>query len=185
MKRNRIRICGRKTSTLPAPAMTPSTSRLRSGPSAMCAVIHSPTPAIAALIASIGTSAHENTAWNIRNRTTASSARPQTGCITTASMRCWKRRTAAAPGAARARMRRTSSCRSADERASRRGSGSRRPRSPPLGSAVAEPRLEQGEQPGVAVGLHRDRLDHRAAELGGEPVDVDRQALRRGRRRPC
>ena len=62
MKKNRIRICGRNTSTLPTPAITPSTSRLRSGPSAMCAVVHPPTLAIAALIASIGTLAQENTA---------------------------------------------------------------------------------------------------------------------------
>ena len=32
MKRNRMTICGRKTSTPPTPAMTPSTTRLRSGP---------------------------------------------------------------------------------------------------------------------------------------------------------
>ena len=42
MKKNRIRICGRNTSTPPTPAMTPSTSRLRSGPSAMCAGVQSP-----------------------------------------------------------------------------------------------------------------------------------------------
>ena len=53
------------------------------------------------------------------------------------------------------------------------------------GSVCAEPLLEQGEQAGVAVVLHRDRLDHRAAELGREPGDVDREALRPGRRRPC
>ena len=46
------------------------------------------------LIASIGSFAQENTAWNIRNSTTASSAGPSTGCSTTASMRCWKRRRA-------------------------------------------------------------------------------------------
>ena len=133
MKKNRIRICGRKTSTLPAPAITPSTSRLRSGPSPMCAVVQSPSEAMPALIRSIGTLAQENTAWNIRKSTTARSARPQTGCITTASMRCWKRCSVIAPGAAMAMMRRTSFCSSADEgassdatRASARGSVSPR-----------------------------------------------------------
>jgi hypothetical protein len=45
---------------------------------------------------------------------------------------------------------------------------------------VAQARLEQGEQLGVAVGAHGDRLDHRAAELGGELVDVDLQPFGAG-----
>ena len=35
MKKNRIRICGRKTSTLPTPPITPSTNSERSAPSGM------------------------------------------------------------------------------------------------------------------------------------------------------
>ena len=184
MKKNRIRICGRKTITLPAPAMTPSTSRLRSGPSAMCAVVQSPRPAIAALIASIGTAAQENTAWNIRNRTTASSARPQTGCITTASMRCWKRcscRRAAARRAAR--MRRTSRCRSADERAA-----------PARGSSAARRALRRGTCAELALSSASRRRGRRArprpsrrpgSRARREPRRRRSPGLRRGRRRPC
>ena len=113
MKKNRIRICGRNTSTPPTPAITPSTSRLRSGPSAMRAVVCSASQAMPSLMASMGRLAHENTAWKIRNSSVASSTRPHTGCITTASMRWSKRSKCKAPGAATARMRRTSRCSSA------------------------------------------------------------------------
>src|SRR6185437_10022949 len=159
MKKKRIRICGRKTRTLPAPAMTPSTSRLRSGPTAMCAAVQSPTAAMPFLIASMGRFAHEKTAWNIRKRTTASRTRPSTGCITTASMRCWNRCSDMAPGATAAMMRRTSRCRSADDGASAEAAA----------ALVAAPR---------AAALDGDGLDDRAPELGGEPRDVDRQPLR-------
>ena len=122
---------------------------------------------MAALIASIGTLAQENTAWNIRNSTTASSARPHTGCITTASMRCWKR-SHRAPRPAR-RGRGCGALRAAGRPTERRrrassvdaGRGRRR--------AARRPswRLEQREQRRRGRRLDGDRLDHRAAELGG------------------
>jgi len=37
----------------------------------------------------------------------------------------------------------------------------------------------------MTVVLDRDRLDHRAAELGAELVDVDVQAVRTRHVRPC
>ncbi len=115
MKKNRMRICGRKTRTLPAPAMTPSTTRLRNGPASMRSATRCPSPATPDLIASMGSVAHENTAWNTRSSTTARSTSPSTGCITIASMRCWKREARAALGALAARMRRTSRCRASGD----------------------------------------------------------------------
>ena len=108
-----------------------------------------PRPSMPSLIASIGTLAHENTAWKIRNSTTASITRPHTGCMTTASMpwlkalhrrgtrsRPW-RGCAAPPFAAR----------STDALPARRPTvGAQR-----AGQVLAEPGLQQGEQPGMAV----------------------------------
>ena len=62
MKKNRMMICGRNTSTPPAPAMMPSTSRLRSAPAGTTRVTSSASAAVPALIRSIGTLAQENTA---------------------------------------------------------------------------------------------------------------------------
>ena len=85
MNRNRIRICGRNTRTLPAPAITPSTTRLRSRPSGMWLATSCPVPSISDLIWSIGHWAQLNTAWNIRNSTAVRIAMPQTGCSSTRS----------------------------------------------------------------------------------------------------
>ena len=82
-----MRICGRNTSTLPAPAMKPSTSRLRSGPSGIAPVSQSPSPPTAALMRSMGKAAQLNTAWKIRNSTAASSTGPSSGCRTISSSR--------------------------------------------------------------------------------------------------
>ena len=91
MKKNRIRICGRKTSTPPTPAITPCTSRLLSqGQAPVCgsaACTQPPSAVVAALMASIGATAQLNTAWKTRNSTSASSSGPASGCSTTASMR--------------------------------------------------------------------------------------------------
>ena len=86
MKANRIRICGRNTSTLPTPAITPSTSRLRNGPSAMCVRTSVAAPSTTDLIASIGHCAQLNTAWNISSSSAASSSMPHSGCSSTRSM---------------------------------------------------------------------------------------------------
>ena len=80
MKVNRIRICGRKTTTLPKPAMTPSISKLRKGPSGICVASNSPSLAMPASIMSIGKLAQLNTAWNTRNKITAKDSIPKMGC---------------------------------------------------------------------------------------------------------
>ncbi len=91
MKRNRIRICGRKTSTAPVPAITPSASRLRSAPSGMCSLTRAETAETPPSMPSISGCAQLNTAWNIRNSVAASSSMPHSGCSTTASMRSSRR----------------------------------------------------------------------------------------------
>ena len=73
-------ICGRKTITLPTPAMMPSTRRLRSGPSGSAPRTTSPSEATADSIQPIGVSAQLNTAWNTKNSSTASAIMPSTGC---------------------------------------------------------------------------------------------------------
>ena len=85
MKANRIRICGRKITTPPRPAMTPSASRLASGPGGSVAVTHSASPVAPASIRSITGAAQAYTAWKIRNMIAASSISPNTGCSTTRS----------------------------------------------------------------------------------------------------
>ena len=86
MKKNRIKICGRNTSTLPTPPRMPSTSRLRSIPSPMWAPSSWPSCSTPPLMASIGSVAQLNTAWNTRNISAASRIGPITGCSTTASI---------------------------------------------------------------------------------------------------
>lgn len=60
--------------------MMPSFSKLLSGPSGSVAPAHSPSIAVPASIRSITGLAQAYTAWKIRNITTASVTRPQTGC---------------------------------------------------------------------------------------------------------
>ena len=109
MKRNRIRICGRKTSTLPTPAISPSCTKLRTRPSAPSCGSSPPTAAPNAWkppsIRSIGACAQANTAWNIRNSTVSRIASPATGCSSTASSRrvSASRRSGACTAAARMR----------------------------------------------------------------------------------
>ena len=92
MKKNRIRICGRNTSTLPTPAITPSTSRLRSGPSGqMRCRASSPSRPMPALMHSIGASPRRTPPGTSGTAAPPAASRPHTGCIATASMRCWKR----------------------------------------------------------------------------------------------
>ena len=87
MKKNRITICGRKTSTPPTPAITPSTSRLRSQPGASTPATASPRAAVPASIQAMGRSAPTKTAWKTTNSSSASSSGPSSGCSTTRSMR--------------------------------------------------------------------------------------------------
>ena len=110
MKANKIRICGKNTSTLPAPAIAPSTTRLRNGPAGMCWLTALAVAAMPVLIRSMGRLAHEKTAWKVTNNSAARIIKPQTGCSTQASICNCMRCSAGASGAARARMRRTSVC---------------------------------------------------------------------------
>ena len=87
MNRNRIRICGRNTSTLPTPAITPSAMKLCSRPGRHRADRSRRARRSPIEIKSIGGCAQVNTAWNITNSTAAGSARPPTGCSSTASIR--------------------------------------------------------------------------------------------------
>ena len=114
MKKNRIRICGRKTSTLPMPARSrrrPAGSEAR--PSGQRAVHRTGrAPRCLPSISAIGTAAQLNTAWkHEKQHRGAGSASPATGCITIASS--W--RSARVPDAlrrsrSRCRIRRTSRC---------------------------------------------------------------------------
>ena len=110
MKKNRIRICGRKTSTPPAPATMPSTSRLRNTPSGRWTRSHAPTAPTPASMASMGTAAQLNTAWNIRNMVPASSSMPHSGCSTTRSMASSRCGRCSGSCTARRMMRRASCC---------------------------------------------------------------------------
>ena len=87
MKKKRMTICGRKTTTPPAPAMMPSTIRLCSKPSGSHSPTHSPKAPAPASIMSISTSAQAKTAWKTKNRIAARSSGPNTGCSTTRSRR--------------------------------------------------------------------------------------------------
>jgi hypothetical protein len=95
MNRNRIKICGRNTITAPTPAITPSVTSERRIESGKFALIISSSALNPASIASAGTVAQLNTAWNITNRIVASSISPNTGCSATASSACVQRRTGA------------------------------------------------------------------------------------------
>ena len=87
MNRNRIRIWGRKTSTLPTPEITPSEIRLRSRPGGRLVPTHTPRWSKPALIASMAGWAQVNTAWNIRKSTASRMAEPAMGCSSTSSNR--------------------------------------------------------------------------------------------------
>src|SRR5271166_603173 len=87
MKKNRVRICGKKTRTLPSPEMTPSRTKLNSQPCGSKMPAHAPRPSKPLLIRSIGAWAQANTAWNIKNRIAIRMTRPSTGWSTMLSMR--------------------------------------------------------------------------------------------------
>ena len=72
--------------TLPTPAITPSTSRLRSGPSAMWSRTKAAVASTPALMASMGHCAQLNTAWNIKNSSAARITLPHSGCSSARSM---------------------------------------------------------------------------------------------------
>ncbi len=87
MKKKSSRICGRKTSTPPTPAMTPSTSRLASSPAGSAPRTASPSAPKPVSIKSIGSAAHEKIVWkttSIRSRKTSG---PKSLCVSIESIR--------------------------------------------------------------------------------------------------
>ena len=117
--------------------------------------------------ASIGTFAQLNTAWNIRNSTTASSSGPATGCSTTRIEPREHRQRAPARGSRSPRAsRRTSRCVASISAAARgepapaRSRDARRARSRDASMASTSCAL--------AAGAHRHRLHHRHAECALE-----------------
>ena len=70
MNRNRIRICGRKTTTLPTPATTPSATKLANAPSPRFACSHTPSDAVPSSMASMSGAAQAKTAWKTTAMTT-------------------------------------------------------------------------------------------------------------------
>ena len=88
----------------------PSTSRLRNRPSGNCDCNHPPTAPTPDSMASMGTAAQLNTAWNIKNMVAASTSMPHSGCSTTRSMASSRRSRPSGSHTARRRMRRTSCC---------------------------------------------------------------------------
>ena len=81
-----IRICGRKTRTLPTPPIRPSTIRLCSSPSGRTVAIQPPICPNRASIPSIAGAAQVKTAWNMTKSTPSRMARPATGCSRTLSI---------------------------------------------------------------------------------------------------
>ena len=79
MKVNRIRTCGRKITTLPTPAMTPSATRLENALSPRPAKTMALSADVPASIASIIGVAQANTAWNTMAITTNRPIVPGTG----------------------------------------------------------------------------------------------------------
>ena len=82
-----MRICGRKTSTLPTPEITPFWMKLCNRPAgnASCAIL--PSASKPAEMRSITGVAPVNTAWNRTNSSASRMSRPATGCSSTASTR--------------------------------------------------------------------------------------------------
>ena len=80
MKKNRIKICGKNTTTPPAPAMTPSTTKLFKSGCEICCPINSPNQPKNVSIPSINGAAQAKTAWKTTNIMTARLTSPKTGC---------------------------------------------------------------------------------------------------------
>ena len=109
MKKNRIRICGRNTTTEPTPAITPSTTSERRKLSGKLAVIQPCTAAKLSSIQATGASDQANTAWNITKNRPSRIRNPATGWSSTESSACVIRRRGVSetvPATATARARR-------------------------------------------------------------------------------
>ena len=91
MKKNRIRICGRNTTTEPTPAMIPSVTRSRKRLSANWVFTPSPSAETPASSASANGVAQLNTAWNTTNSSANRMGAPSHGCSRSSSIRAWRR----------------------------------------------------------------------------------------------
>ena len=108
-KKNRIRICGKKMTTPPTPAMMPSITRSRKSPSGNAAAAQPLTSSWADSIQPIGNSASRNIAKNISAITPRKNTQPHKRWVSTASMRSlvaalapWRRCAAVASSCAHA-----------------------------------------------------------------------------------
>src|SRR6516164_3693673 len=168
MKKNKVRICGRKTRTLPSPEMIPSRTKLHSQPCGSTIPAHAPRPSKPLLIRSIGACAQANTAWNIKNRIANRMTRPSTGWSTILST-C-RVMLSGRPGILTAASSMRSAWRCAAQLGGvRLGPGALGRRQPTLADHLVDP----GEEIACAAAPHRDRGDDGDPELGGQPVEVD------------
>ena len=87
MNRNRIRICGRKTTTLPTPAMMPSAIRLDSADSPSVETTAAPSDAAPPSIRSMSGVAQANTAWKTISMTRNNPSVPGSGRLKKSTMR--------------------------------------------------------------------------------------------------
>ena len=94
MNRNRIRICGRKTTTDPTPPIAPSMMKSRMNPDGKLASTDAATHSLALSIQPIGASDQAKTAWNMTNSTANRISGPANGCRNSASARSDQRRPA-------------------------------------------------------------------------------------------
>ena len=98
MKNDSIAICGTNTTTLPTPAITPSTIRSASAPSGSSAATPDCSQPAADSMAPMNGSDQENSASNSSAMTAANAAMPYNLCVRMPSMRSVQvRRTLAAP----------------------------------------------------------------------------------------
>ena len=88
MKKKRIRICGRKTMTLPTPFMMPSVSKSRNEPSAIIPLIQSPRAATPASIQSIGYCPTVKVVQKVSHIRKRKIGIPQMRCVSTLSIFC-------------------------------------------------------------------------------------------------
>ena len=168
MKKNRMRICGRKTITAPTPPSTPSTSMERSAPAGMAPDSATCAPETSPASHAIGASAPANTAWNMKNSSAASSSGPATGCSVMPSRRCDQRRCAPCASVTALAIVRASRCNrvislSGDSRDRRR--------------FAAQQRRQPGAELGQPAPPHRHRRDDRQAEDGRQPFGIDAGAV--------
>ena len=86
MKKNKIRICGRKTTTPPTPAIAPSVIKSRRSPAGTADFTASANAATRPSMKFIGNSASVKMLRNSAVITAPSVSQPQTGCVATASI---------------------------------------------------------------------------------------------------